>query len=213
MFPHRRPHWSAGMRFPWPALAALVVLSFLFLFWIGFAVGAALGRLTGPGLVPDRTPAAPGQPGLPGPPAVPGGVLLPVRTAARTLLTYVTSYSGCGCTETESRSAGEELADLEERELAESAPGWSLVSFTATVAELHRVLPGLCPEKTQYRTLGVQDGRIAVFFGRPSTGLLLQKVTGIPLDSLAEADRRRLTAGIVVRGDQAVERYLEGLPD
>ncbi|MDP2873466.1 MAG: hypothetical protein Q8P31_13135 [Bacillota bacterium] len=210
MSSHRRSLRWIGTRLPRATVPALVVLLLLALFLIGFTVGAALGTLPGP-VVPRTEEPAPGQRQLGD---LPGTVdLLQVRTTDRTLLTYVTSYSGCGCTERRSAPAGEDLAGLDEGELAGRLTEWQLDSFGASEVEVHRVVPGLCPEMAEYRTLGALDGKIAVFYGRPVTGLLLLRVTGISLDVLPAADRDRLGAGIVVRGDQSVERYLEGLPD
>jgi hypothetical protein len=105
------------------------------------------------------------------------------------------------------------MAGLGERQMEERNPGWMVASFSVTEVELQRVLPGFCPEKNEYRTLGVQGGHIAIFLGRPVSGLFLLKVTDIEFDRLSESDRARLEEGIVVRGDEAVGRYLEGLTD
>lgn len=214
MSPKRWLPRSSGKRIPPLALTALLGLSVVSLFWVGFSVGAALGSLPSPWL--PGTDSAPSVPpriggGLAGP--VTPNESLAVQTNARTLIIYLTSYYECGCTERSSLFAGQDMAGLGERELADLHPGWVVASFGVSEVELHRVLPGLCPDKTEYRTLGVQGGKVTVFLGRPASGLFLHKVTDISLDSLSESDRTRLEAGIVVRGDEAVARYLEGLPD
>jgi hypothetical protein len=188
-----------------PVLFVLLLLS---LFWVGFSIGASLGGLPAP-----RTPFldGPAPPDVGAPPGQVDAPSLPVYTADRTVLTFITSYTECGCTERESRTAGDELAGLEESSLAARLDGWAVAAFSGSAVELHRVITGLCPEMTTYRTLGVHDGKVAVFLGRPTTGLLLREVTNIPVETLPYADRDRLAAGIVVRGDQDIEVYLEGL--
>ncbi len=187
-------------------LLAVAVTAVLGLFVAGFYTGTALGLLRGPAARPQgeaKPQGEGGQAAILGPPAI----------SDRTPLEFTTTYAECGCTVRETRLAGMEMAGLTEPELAAMFPGWTLQSFGETGASFYQLVPGLCPEMRNYRTLGVHEGRVAVFLGRPGTGLLLQRLTGVAVLSLPPADRERLANGIVLEGDAAVERFLEGLPD
>jgi hypothetical protein len=129
------------------------------------------------------------------------------------VFSFITAYRECGCVLRESKVAGPELAGLRAAELAGSFPGWSIQSFEPLQVELFRAVPGMCPEMSQYRTIGLRDGLVAVFYGRPASGLRLQRVTSVEAVKLSREDQARVAAGLVVQGDEAVERYLEGLPD
>jgi hypothetical protein len=200
----------SGSRVPWVPLVG-VALVIIILFAAGFMVGVGLGLIPGGPGVSTHPPSPVG----PGPdstanPASPG---LPVVTSERTSLEFIETYTECGCATRDSRLAGVELAGMTAEDLALVFPGYAVQSFAADQAVLFKLTPGMCPDMTVYRTLGVRDGRVAVFYGRPGTGLMLQRLTTIEVIGLPAADRERLATGIVLPGDSAVERFLEGLSD
>ncbi len=188
-------------------LLGIAVLMIAGLFVAGFYAGAALGLLRGPAA---KVPGGTTPPGDGGPAASPPS---PPVTTEHTQLEFTITYAECGCRVRETRLAGMELAGLTEEQVAQSFSEWSLQSFSESAVSFFQLVQGLCPEMRNYRTLGVQDGHVAVFLGRPGTGLVLQRATSIPVNSLAPADRERLSNGIVLTGDAAVERFIEGLSD
>lgn len=197
--------WRHGARFLVSAACALAVLG---LFLVGFVVGTALGSLPSP--QPFRSQGQPSLPPDAGPGGAPGG---PAVTAEQTLLIFSTVYEGCGCVLEEARTAGHEYAGIPRDELEACFPGWRLQDFGPLEVIFFRLEEGLCPDMQTFRTIGLHNGGVAVFLGRPSTGLLLHRLTGIPASVLSSGDHERLEAGIVVKGDEAVERHLEGLRD
>ncbi|MDQ7793911.1 MAG: BofC C-terminal domain-containing protein [bacterium] len=118
-------------------------------------------------------------------------------------------YQGCGTIE-EFPSPAAGMAGWSRDRLAAAMPAWRLEDFSPTGALFTRNTPGLCPDMQLYRTVGLHEGRVAVYYGRPPH-LMLKEVTAIHATSLSEKDRRQLEDGIVVRGDEAVLRLLEGL--
>jgi hypothetical protein len=207
MSPRAQPPRHQRSRPPWlPLLIALLVIAGLFV--VGFFVGTTLGLLPGQVAIPPVPSPPPTAHGAGGPDA--GNSEL---VTERTVLEFLQTYSECGCTTRESRLSGLELAGLTPGQLGEAFPDFHLQSFSAAHALLTRIVQGLCPDMETYRTLGIRDGRVAVFFGRPGTGLMLQRITNISISDLTAADHERLATGIVLLGDFAVDHFLEGLPD
>jgi|GEM_PF-2106097 len=205
----RGPRTQRGSRsMPWmPLIGAALVIAVLFA--TGFMLGVGLGLIPGgPSAAPDPLGPTPGGGHSTAPVAE-----TPLVTSELTSLEFTITYSQCGCSARESRLAGVELAGLTAEQLAASYPEYAVQEFRADRVSLYRIDPGMCPEMTTYRTLGIRDGRVAVFFGRPGTGLIIQRLTTIEIEGLTAADRERLAAGIVLTGDASVERLLEGLTD
>lgn len=207
MYPLRGTNRGGGPKRrlrPWLVLLAVALVTLL-LFGTGLVIGSALGLLPGGS---GWEPLSPDPPGSPAPVAVG-----PPVTGPRTALTLITTYARCGCTERQNRVAGAELAGRDAAALAREFPEYTVQSFSADSAVLFRLVPGYCPDMQTFRTLGLVDGHVAVYLGRPSTGLLLARVTGIPVKDLPLIDREKLATGIVVKGDAAVEALLEGLTE
>jgi hypothetical protein len=186
--------------------ATLVVLA---LFGVGLTIGSAFGLLPGAPVRQAEPPEAPGQTGQ-----APSAASEPaVVITERTTLSFLTSYAACGCSVRESRVAGIELAGRDAGSFGHEFAGYTVQSFAADSVSLFRLLPGYCPDMMTFRTLGIKDGRVAVYLGRPGTGLLIARVTGIEAKDLPARDQEKLAAGIVLTGDAAVEGFLEGLTD
>jgi hypothetical protein len=197
------------LRALWPLLPVVALLCILFV--AGLMLGAALGGISGPDPAGVREPPPSGSPGAAADSGVPQAAAEPISD--RTSLTFVATYAECGCSTRQSSLAGAELGGLGREQLEERFPDWQIQTVTGSEVVFFRLLPGMCPEMGTYRTLGVRDGKVAVYLGRPGTGLLLQRLTSISVSNLPKPDRERLQAGIVLEGDRAVESYLEGLPE
>lgn len=127
---------------------------------------------------------------------------------------YRTLYLGCGHLVEEVHSfpsdAGREISER----LRSGETGWRLESQKDGTFVFVTEDPGMCPDDGRFRHFRVQeDGRLAVYYGKPGQGGLLKEVTSINVTHLLDEDMRRIEDGIVLEGDEAVERYLEGLRD
>lgn len=132
-------------------------------------------------------------------------------TGPHTTLVFKTFYTRCGGETTRTEPAGTTLAGLTRAAVSRRFPDWQVEVFRPGLVILTRMESGPCPDEAWFRTIGVQDGRVVVFAGRPANrGAVLQD-TGIPVDRLLPADRAKLERGVEVHGDTGVWQYLEGL--
>lgn len=206
---------SDGSRRPQPekrGLAPLLLSAFL-----GAALLAA-GAASGWFLATDRLPGRPRVAPAPSPGA---SGAAPERRAAstplgpvtdpRTALVFKTLYPACGGEVVRTEAAGAARAGLGRTEVERRHPGWRVEVFGPAEVILARSQAGPCPDEALYRTVGLRDGRVVVYAGRPGGhGPLLQD-TGISVDRLLPADREKLSRGIEVQGEDGVWRLLEGL--
>ena len=143
------------------------------------------------------------------PPAPPAGPAVEDTLRADARLTWRITYADCRRAVDFSAPAGGMAGWTRER-LAAAMPDWRVELFEPDTARLVRVSPGLCPEMQLFRTLRWHEDRLAVFYGRPPHLLFKETIEPLP-DGLSAADRRRLSEGIVVRGDEGVLSQLEGI--
>lgn len=134
-----------------------------------------------------------------------------VTTDPNTLFVFRSYYPECGEEQARSLGAGVDLAGMNRDELARRFPGWHVDSFRPAQVILSRVHHGPCPDDVLYRTLGIRDGRVVVYSGRPENRGALLRDTGIRVDRLLPADVAKLRQGMAVRGEAGVWRVLEGL--
>jgi len=172
-----------------------------------FAVAFAAGYWWGAGLIPrDFLPESirgPGQMGM----GV-GNVVAPDAT-----FTYIISYSECDDIEEIQETAGAYLAGMTEDEVAQAFPDWMILYFSPKQVTLAKEVGGMCEEHLLYRSIGIKDGIVTVYYGKKPDPGMVHTVTGIPVSRLLSNDRALLQAGIVVMGDEAVAEFLEGLSE
>lgn len=187
-------------------LAALLLAGAASLVWL-YGAGKGSDQWRRPWTQEGSRPAKPEPQKQGAETAVPAG---PV-TGPQTLIMLKTFYPACGEEEVRSLEAGAALAGLRREEVLTRYPGYQVEVFRPGQVILRRTQAGPCPDEVVYRTIGVLDGHVVVFAGRPGrTGAVLQD-TGIPVERLLPADREKLEQGIPVRGEAEVWRVLEGL--
>lgn len=103
--------------------------------------------------------------------------------------------------------AGRTVADL----LRRRGP-WRLIGYSGDRLILGREMDGPCPPQDvlRFRTVGLHEGYVAIYYGR-GTGGPLRQLTDIEASRLLPGDRRRLAAGLVVTTDHAAWQLIESL--
>lgn len=180
-----------------------------FIIAIGFALGyvGTYRLMKGGGLL--SVPPAPRV----APEAIPGGTGDGSRIDSSTKVTYRLIYAECGHEQITEGLAPAELIGLDREDLERMQWKWRVTGFEPGYVTLTRIQEGLCPEDETFRWIGIVDGYIAVFYGKPRPDAHLKERTNIKASTLYPEDRLRLERGVWVKGDQEVEAVLEGLLD
>ena len=148
------------------------------------------------------------------------------RIGPATQVVYRIRYAQTGEVVSEARAPEAEMLNLTLEGLKRLYPQYSVEEFSSRRVILARTVarsepvpraephpPVAQPEAPgpqTYRTIGLHEGYVAIFKGRPGTGASLLRVTSIPAERLPWGERERLTKGIEVQGDEEVAQYLEG---
>lgn len=124
-------------------------------------------------------------------------------------LRYEITYLLCSLTLAEEQPAPPNLQGMDRAALQRLYPQWDVVAWGANTVTLARRTTDLCPEYREWRNVRLEDGEVVVYYGRRGSRLLKER-TGITAEMLSAEEQSRLTIGIDLPGDAAVEAYLEG---
>lgn len=97
--------------------------------------------------------------------------------------------------------------------LEENSVEWEADTISSAATGLMQMgyVDDLCRECQTYLFVGVKDGYVAVYYGIPRNGAVLKFVTDIPLSRLPPDLQQDLTHGILIRTEEELYRFLEGI--
>ena len=89
--------------------------------------------------------------------------------------------------------------------------GWTIDKFDSKEVVMTIKVDSYCREHANNMFLGIRDGHVAVFYGRPGSKAIVKEVTDIPVTNLHEKDADELKQGLVISSREELLRTLEGL--
>lgn len=97
--------------------------------------------------------------------------------------------------------------------IAENAIAWETDTITSAATGLMQMgyVDDKCRECQTYVFVGIKDGYVAVYYGIPRNGAELKFVTDIPTSRLPPDMQQDLAHGILIRTDEELQRFLEGI--
>lgn len=123
-------------------------------------------------------------------------------------LIFLTHFNGCGHEEITEELLEDALFGFTKEELEENMKDWTVEYFSPEQVNLRREVNGSCSE---HYYIGIYEGYVALFQGRPGfEGSLIEK-TDIMADVLREDDRIILEKGLVIENKQEFLKIREGL--
>ena len=117
-------------------------------------------------------------------------------------------YVVCGHTITEETAVPADLVNRTLEELTTACRDWEVREFSNKRVMLLKRMSGKCPE---HYILREKDGRVAVYYETPVSGIDLKEVTPILIEGLRNEDRERLKKGIPVASKRELAHVLEDL--
>ncbi|NPV42531.1 MAG: hypothetical protein HPY70_00850 [Firmicutes bacterium] len=130
------------------------------------------------------------------------------KVEAGTIFSFETYYTECGHTKIVEERASEMLRGYSFKDLSKEFPEWEIKGFEENKVTFYKYVNGLCPD---HYFIGIKDGFVALFYGRPGTEARLKEITEIKVELLRDDDRRLLEQGIEVYGEEELMRIKEGL--
>lgn len=185
--------------------AAVAAGAFAFTYWV-FSQQAAR-YLRSPGVERSLTGSSP-QTSRPEP--LPSTHPPELRTTSETMVVRRVYYSECGNEVVERHLAGKALAGKTAEELARLEGQGTVESFNAREAVVLVTVNGACPKHATQRYLGIADGHVAVFKGRPDRPQAeVVEVFDLETGALPEREVQDLRRGVPVNSDDELKRVLQ----
>ncbi|MCE5286771.1 MAG: BofC C-terminal domain-containing protein [Pelosinus sp.] len=134
-----------------------------------------------------------------------------IKIAANTDLVQRIIYAKCNDEEITHTQPAENLIGLNYQQLQKVYTGWSIDKFDTNEVVLTLHADGFCPEHANNLFVGVKDGYVAVFYGKPGDKAILKEITTLSVTKITPQDLEELQRGVVVESREQLLRTLEGM--
>lgn len=130
---------------------------------------------------------------------------------AHTLLKYKTVYKKCGHIEENVYKASIDMIGLDYEDVNNRFAGWVIEKFNPEEIILVSEVEGLDKQCLENSYIGVKDGFVTVFYGKPREGIVVKRQTSINVSKLPSSEVDDLNQGIIITSEQEMFEILEGL--
>jgi hypothetical protein len=134
-----------------------------------------------------------------------------MKITAATDFSQKITYLKCGDEEVFRTKPADNLIGLNVAQVQKVYTGWTIDKFDSQEVAMSLKVDSYCREHANNMFLGVKDGFVAVFYGRPGPRAIVREVTRIPVQQLSAADLDELRHGLVVKSREELLRTLEGM--
>jgi len=134
-----------------------------------------------------------------------------IKITADTDLVQKILYLKCNDEEVLRIKPTEKLVGLTVYQLQNIYQGWVFDKVTRDEVQMTLKIDGYCREHVNNMFLGIHDGHVAVFYGKPDSKRIVKEVTNIPINKLMAQDVEELQKGLVVSSTEELLSTLEGM--
>lgn len=134
-----------------------------------------------------------------------------IKISANTDILQRIVYTKCNDEENFRTKPADSLVGLTYQQFQKVYSGWVIQKFDTLEVEMTLRVDSLCREHANNMFIGVKDGYVAIFYGKPGSKPILKEVTKIPVAKLMTEDADELRRGMVVQSREELLRFIEGL--
>lgn len=134
-----------------------------------------------------------------------------IKVTSHTDLVQKIVYLKCNDEEVLRTKPTEKLVGLTIYQLQNVYQGWVFDKFDTDEVDMTLKVDGYCREHANNMFIGIQDGRVAVFYGKPDAKPIIKELTNIQVNKLMAQDVEELQHGLVVSSTEELLRTLEGM--
>ena len=134
-----------------------------------------------------------------------------ITITEETIIQQKMIYKKCGNEEVIRTKPSESYIGMTLAQLQAAYPGWHIDYFDAAEVRMTLEVDDFCREHANGMYLGVKDGYVAVFYGKPGLKPIVKEVTTIAIKRLTAADVAELEKGIIINSKEELLRTLEGM--
>jgi uncharacterized protein (UPF0333 family) len=134
-----------------------------------------------------------------------------IKITDNTDIVQKTLYLKCNEEEILRTKPTENLVGLNIYQMQKMYQGWEFEKFDTNEAVMTQKVDGYCSIHANNFFLGIRDGHVAVFYGKPDYKPILKEITAIEINKLMPQDVEELQRGLVVQSKEELLRTLEGM--
>jgi hypothetical protein len=134
-----------------------------------------------------------------------------IKITAATDLVQKIIYLRCNDEEVFRTKPADSLIGLNIYQVQKVYNGWTIDKFDTQTVEMSLKVDSYCREHANNMFIGMKDGFVAVYYGKPGPKAIVKEVTGIPVGRLSGEDAEELRRGLIVQSREDLLRTLEGM--
>jgi len=134
-----------------------------------------------------------------------------IKITANTNLVQRIIHLKCNDEEILRTKPTEKLVGLTIYQLQKVYQDWTFDKFDSDEVDMTLRVDNYCSEHADNMFIGIKDGSVAVFYGKPGPRAILKEVTNISTSKFMTQDIEELRQGIVVQSKEELLRTLEGM--
>ena len=134
-----------------------------------------------------------------------------IKISANTDITQKIIYLKCNDEEVIKTKPAENIIGLNYQQVQNIYSGWTIDKFDNLEVEMTLKVDSYCREHANNMFIGVKDGYVAVYYGKPGDKAILKEITKISLTHIMPQDIEELKRGLVVQSREELLRTLEGM--
>lgn len=134
-----------------------------------------------------------------------------IKITSQTDLVEKIVYLKCNDEEIVRTKPTEKIVGLTIYQLQRVYQGWGIDKFDKDEVTMTLKIDAYCREHTNNMFIGIQDDKVAVFYGKPGPKAIIKEITTISVGSLRNQDIEELQRGMIVQSTEELLRTLEGM--
>lgn len=133
------------------------------------------------------------------------------RVGENTMFEQTIYYRDCKESEVMREKASAKVVGMTRDEVAKLYHEWQIISFDKDLVALQLSVDGVCKEHKKDQFVGMRDGVVGIYYGKPNENAVLKEALEIDAATLIEQVQDALKNGIPFQSEEEKLRILEGI--
>lgn len=134
-----------------------------------------------------------------------------IKITSNTDIVQKILYLKCNEEEILKTKPTENIIGLNIYQMQKMYQGWEFEKFDNNEAVMTLKVDNYCREHANNIFIGIKDGHVAVFYGKPGYKPIVKEITAIQVNKLMPQDVEELQKGMAVQSKEELLRTLEGM--
>lgn len=134
-----------------------------------------------------------------------------IKITANTDIVQKIIYEKCNDEEILRTKPDNNLIGLNIYQMQNIYSGWKIEKFDDLEVVMSLKVDSYCREHANNIFLGIKDGHVTIFYGKPGPKAVVKEITQIPVNKLMSQDVEELRRGMVINSKEELLQTLEGM--